>query len=310
MKRLVISVSLGIMVLGLVGCGLDNKSYFKEPSVEYLQRVISQETTEQEEPIIDEEVSKDIILEQLTRGKSEHFDFSMRQYKGKLYTGLIDLESANYINEKAYKKMGSKDRIKLVSDMLLIANDSTPNLRQVFSLSDKIVGNTNYKGTDLAVNINLLYNDLAKHNFKYKNIDLQANVEDREYVTSEFKTKKKYKKLVGKIRKGHILDVDVTDNLYLIYDENYEEINYNIYSGLLCKNTKHIVDLNKFKILDKDAQKNYLMDLSLLVYKASDSEKFHQYIIDMIKADIDVDLSEYMSAVKYGDTRKKAKLEE
>lgn len=315
MKKKLVIVSL--VALMLSGCTIER--------VQFIDKTVYDENTETLEEDIektDKEVEKETILINISKGISTNFNFSNKTYGEVNYLDLINRAEAWGINSKVYKKLNHNDRMKFIIDVLLIVNDSTENMQQIYQYSDKITSKYGYGSTDIVVNTNLLYEKLK--GYKYKESKYVKTIErGEEVVFTDFKPtkkqKKKYSKLVSQLRGGKIGDTTYKNSTYeYIEDDCIYNTSY-VYARSKDKN--RLINTELFAKMTKQAQKDFLMDICVMANrqanlkyygnkKQKELEKaYKDYILEIIKCDTSIDASDYMQATWNGDIREKAILE-
>lgn len=316
MKKSLVSILL-VSTLCLTGCETQHMSY--------LDKTIYEENTQTLEEDIErtnKEIGKDIILDNIAAGKSVNFDFTDKLYGDINYLDLVNRDQIWCIVNGKYKSLEVNDQMKFLRDIMLIVNDSTENLQQIYNYCSKITNKFGYDNTDLIVNTNLLYGKLKENKFNesecLKDKEKGLNVTSIKFKPTK-KQKKKYKEMIKQLRSGKIGDTSYRTSTYEYIDNNC--LYYTSYLYARNSDSNRLINTEIFDKMTKEAQKNFLTDICILVnrqtnlryYGKKNQEKletaYKDYILSIIQADTGIDASSYMKETWNGDYRKRAVLE-
>lgn len=318
MKKIIAVMILVSMCL--TGCSVEHMAYLEKTRYEENTQDLAKDLA-----ATAKEVSKDTVLANIANGQSTHFKFQNKVYREKqkkvkaiTYKDLVNRDDLWCIRPEVYKGLGKNERMQFLRDVMLIINDSTNDVQQVYSYCNKITKKFGYTKTDIIVNTNLLYEQLKDNGYKESKISVEKGT--KAVITKDFKSKKKYKNMIKQIRSGKIGETKYSDSTYTyLYKGSLYTTGYKY--ALNEKDTR-LINGDLFGAMTKESQENFLTDICVLVNrqsnlkyygkkKQSDLEKeYKDYVLNIIKADTGVDASQIMKNTWNGDTRKKAVLED
>lgn len=304
----------------LTGCSVEHMAYLEKTRYEENTQDLAKDLA-----ATAKEVSKDTVLANIANGQSTHFKFQNKVYREKqkkvkaiTYKDLVNRDDLWCIRPEVYKGLGKNERMQFLRDVMLIINDSTNDVQQVYSYCNKITKKFGYTKTDIIVNTNLLYEQLKDNGYKESKISVEKGT--KAVITKDFKSKKKYKNMIKQIRSGKIGETKYSDSTYTyLYKGSLYTTGYKY--ALNEKDTR-LINGDLFGAMTKESQENFLTDICVLVNrqsnlkyygkkKQSDLEKeYKDYVLNIIKADTGVDASQIMKNTWNGDTRKKAVLDD
>lgn len=308
---------IAVMVLVgmcLTGCSVEHMNYLDKTRYEENTQDLAKDMA-----AISKEVSKDTILANIANGQSTHFKFQNKVYREKdiTYKDLVNRDDLWCIRPEVYKGLGNNERMQFLRDVMLIINDSTNDVQQVYSYCNNITKKFGYSKTDIIVNTNLLYEQLKENGYKESRIQVAKGT--KAVVSKDFKANKKYKKMIKQIRSGKIGETKYLDSTYnYLYKGSLYTTGYKY--ALNEKDTR-LINGDLFGAMTKESQENFLTDICVLVNrqsnlkyygkkKQSDLEKeYKDYVLSIIKADTGIDASDIMKETWNGDTREKAILD-